>query len=755
MKAVVFTLNSLAKISSWGVDERWLETYNLLDRDSGLKRIEKEDVVYLIEINLETDLCPIIVLDQSVLESKPRICVNILERSNRVAQRFYTPNVSISSNWRQHYENGILSIFAGTQTTGGGSRIHFKTKMKRKSDQEYDDLFLYAITDGAIPFNRIPTRNEIYNVARDHFADAILTPYSDGISEHSSGTILLNRALLPQGFSPGTNYEEWYLHKLTEEQRQFVDKPLNGPVRLRGSAGTGKTSALVIKFLKDGQNKNLIRRNAKFGFVTHSHASTDYVKSIAETLDGKGVLGDNSCKMEIRTIYDLAHNYLRFELDRLTPLSLDGLEGKQLQFELIESVLKDFANTKGIWRQYQNINNENLVRWQRSHKGNPDAELVRAIMNEFANVLDADGIRSGEESGERYAEGRGMHRPNWLMNLKDKDDRILILEIHRRYRRMLSDMQTLSVDQMISDFNSFLDSNRWDRIRGREGYDAIFVDELHLFTAIERQTLHKLVKLKFEDDGRPVRPNIFMAYDLKQSPRDTFTQYSETKNNLFTKRTGLQNADLVRLSKVFRYTPEIAEFLQDLDAQFPAIDIPGEWEAYTGDAQLDNGNRPELTIYPDERSLFRNVFREAQRTAERSFARVKNRITTAVLCPSEEMFRRYLVAAEAQFKNSVLSIVSRDPISELRRAKRKFVFSMPEYVAGLQFQTVFLIHVDQNEAPMDAGIGIRRQFISNIYLGASRAEETLKLSACTSRGGASQVFSLAFDRNTLTKVIRT
>jgi hypothetical protein len=34
---------------------------------------------------------------------------------------------------------------------------------------------------------------------------------------------------------------------------------------------------------------------------------------------------------------------------------------------------------------------------------------------------------------------------------------------------------------------------------------------------------------------------------------------------------------------------------------------------------------------------------------------------------------------------------------------------MPEYVAGLQFETVFLIHVDAREALPDAGMGARRQ----------------------------------------------
>jgi hypothetical protein len=116
----------------------------------------------------------------------------------------------------------------------------------------------------------------------------------------------------------------------------------------------------------------------------------------------------------------------------------------------------------------------------------------------------------------------------------------------------------------------------------------------------------------------PKRPPIFMAYDLKQSPRDSFTQYGEQDNNLFTAAAGLQNADLVKLSKVFRYTPEIARFLEDLDATFPAIDIPGEWDAYAGEPQLASGNTPELVVFKDERSLFKTVFGEAVQQARRN-----------------------------------------------------------------------------------------------------------------------------------------
>jgi hypothetical protein len=200
---------------------------------------------------------------------------------------------------------------------------------------------------------------------------------------------------------------------------------------------------------------------------------------------------------------------------------------------------------------------------------------------------------------------------------------------------------------------------------------------------------------------------------------------------------------------VFRYTPQIAEFLADLDASFPAIDIPGEWDAYAGKAQLDDGQVPDLTVFRDERALFSAILRSAEgvaRVAPGGGRRV------AVLCTSDEMFDRYVAAAEGQFAGRHIAITSREPSSELRHAGKRFILSMPEYVAGLQFDAVFVIHVDAAEAPLDSGDAVRRRFISNVYLGSSRAEQTLHLSACLSRGGKSDILNMALARHSLREI---
>lgn len=742
MKALVLTPGALFRLSQFSIEPNWFDSFGVPAGDHSLKRVVVQDMVYLIEPDLESDEGPIVVISLEGRDSvlgDPSTRGATLERIITTGRWIYTDSVNIPPAWRKHHQDSLFSIQAGPRAYDWRPRVHFD-----KNPRGSQDLFAFSRTKDTVVFTGLDRHLDLYDAARENFTEVVLAPHDMGAPNGDGNGITLSHRL-PQGFVQGATLEQWYASKLTNEQRFFVDRPHDGPVRLRGAAGTGKTLSLVVKFLRDGIQAEKEGRRLKVGFVTHSFASVDLITSIAESLDRTGLFhipGDH-VKLEVRTLYDLAHTHLNFELSQLQPLSLDGREGRRLQGELIETSLKEMGGSAIARAQFGGLSPEIAQRWDDVVDGR-NRRLVAEVMNEFASVLDAEGVRAGEERGEKYAKGSSS-RPTWLMHLPTELDRRFVLEVHRRYRKILGEMDTLSVDQMVGDFNAFLDSNRWDRIRARDGYDVLFVDELHLFTSIERQTLHKLFRRNTDDAGIPRRPPIFMAYDLKQSPQDTFASYLDGDSNLFSASTGLQGSELIKLEQVFRYTPQIAEFLADLDATFPAINIPDEWEAYTGRAEGD-GEAPELTVFPDELSLFRTVLTQAHQTA-RIIDGGGRRV--AVLCASEEQFDKYLPIAAGQFEGKHVAIVSREPSSELRHAGKRFILSMPEYVAGLQFDTVFLIHVDASDAPVGSADGVRRRFISNIYLGSSRAEKSLRISACLTRGGKSDILDMALERKSL------
>lgn len=106
----------------------------------------------------------------------------------------------------------------------------------------------------------------------------------------------------------------------------------------------------------------------------------------------------------------------------------------------------------------------------------------------------------------------------------------------------------------------------------------------------------------------------------------------------------------------------------------------------------------------------------------------------AVLCLSHEQFDIYQQAGN--YKKNFLPIASRSLIDSVEHAGKRFIFSMPEYVAGLQFDTVYLIEANENDvAETGAGLAARRRFVSAVYLGASRAQRVLEIFSNMTRGG--------------------
>ncbi|MBR0984577.1 UvrD-helicase domain-containing protein [Bradyrhizobium liaoningense] len=741
---LVFEPGVFFQILQCEIDDEWFSSYQIPAELQSIKRVAVGDLVFFVSDNLSSDSSSLIVIDLSpphAIFRGDKVDRYVLDRIHTIARSVLTSSVSIPFNWHSHSNGSIQSVYAATRNVGGGSRIHFDTNPAGNRD-----LLFFARVEAPIEFSKLRTPDDVYLGARAGLTIAIKAPKPRKVTQQNATGINLSPRL-PEIFSRGATLGQWYETKLTDEQRAFVDKPYDGPVRLRGAAGTGKTLSLAVKFVRDALSFHQSNLDRRLCFLTHSSGTVNQVTGICLELDSVGILTGQSKSVvtHIRTLYDLAYDYLRFDLDQLTPLSLDGREGRQLQAELIKGILKEMRSDVTLAR-YGDISEDLGTAWSSSETSDVHTRFVLEIMNEFASVLDADGVWAGTEKGEKYAKGQLGYRPVWLMQLPTERDRRFVLEVHRRYRNLLTEMNALSVDQMVADFNSFLDRNTWDRVKSTKGFDAVFVDELHLFTSIERQVLHKLVRNTLRPDGTAIRPPIFMAYDVKQSPRDTFTYVGEADGSLFSASTQLQNSELVKLSKVFRYTPQIADFLYDLDAIFPAIDLAGEWEQFAVTAQVADGDRPTLRVYRDEAELLRVVFSAAIDQARKLGGK-----RVAILCINEVLFDQYDGIARKRFEGRLVHINSRDPNPDLRHAGKKAVFSMPEYVAGLQFEVVHLIHIDAQDAPKELNIGERRRLISSIYLGASRAERELHLHCCETRGGPASMLGLAQQRGSLVR----
>ena len=177
------------------------------------------------------------------------------------------------------------------------------------------------------------------------------------------------------------------------------------------------------------------------------------------------------------------------------------------------------------------------------------------------------------------------------------------------------------------------------------------------------------------------------------------------------------------------------------------MDLEGEYATYVAESQQEDGETPTLTVYETDITLVDSVFEHAARIARDIDGGGRQ---VAVLCLNEAMFDKIRVAGRVRDK--FVPITTREDLKELRYAKSKCVFSMPEFVAGLQFHTVFLIHADSADYDENQGQGARRRYVSRAYLGASRAARKIMLSSSKQHGGPCQLMNVPLANTTLRRV---
>src|SRR5262249_30100790 len=143
------------------------------------------------------------------------------------------------------------------------------------------------------------------------------------------------------------------------------------------------------------------------------------------------------------------------------------------------------------------------------------------------------------------------------------------------YINGLAQDRLLTVDQLVNDFLNYLETFSWNILRDAEGYDFVFVDELHLFTEQERLSLQYL--------ARPASqyPRLFMALDPRQAPSEV---YAGVPASVVARgESGRADLDLgevpaLELSTVHRFTPEILKLVQHVHRSYPALDLGPDWE---------------------------------------------------------------------------------------------------------------------------------------------------------------------------------
>lgn len=734
LDAIVIEQSALSILDSAIIEEDWFAEFGVPPQGGELRRVVYNNIAYIFTGDADEGSGLLVVNTKSDgVFSSTINPLQIFERIIRVALRQFDRGISIPVQWSPFNDGSLFSIFATNLSRKSNVRVYFN-----RSPDESNNIYAYAITDGPKILTEAPSNIEVYKKAVDGYLDAILTedPLPKPLAAGNYG-LVLSKPLGSFLARPG-DISEWVERILTDEQLAFVNSDTKSPIRLRGAAGTGKTQAMVIKCLKELYHDADIGGDKTFLFLTHSSAlAQEVVRGMLYALDPSGrwselLTGDGEKKLLIGTLYELAQTKLDYQKKGLRPISIDGTEGRELQRDIIKEIIIAIKNDAYI--NIELLDSCEMLK-VRIHDDRYHPELIDEIVNEFACTLDAENIRKGSKEAEQYITSQ---RDRWQMQLYTPSERRVILEIYEMYRIKLKQEKFFSLDQMIADFCRYLNTYEWDQLRDRDGFDQIYVDEYHFFTKIEAMTFQPLFKPRSATEGRWP---IIMAYDLKQSTTDAPLSGGIAR---FV-NPGVGASVAMELNQVFRYTPQITSFLSDIDGAFPAMDLEGEFINYTATSSLEQGPVPKLDVFRTDIELIDTIFEAAQRLAA---SNSEGGQQVAVLCLNTELYERYLEVG--RIKKYHIPIKSREDLKELRYAKKKCIFSMPEYVSGLQFEHVFLIHADEADLTSEyLSEGAKRRYISRVYVGASRTKKNLTIASSLERGGVSSVLTTPLANGTL------
>jgi hypothetical protein len=729
-EAVCFDLHAAKSfLHGYPINPDWWANFPLNIADRGISTHEIEGIAYSLsdQAAIETPLIIIKLTGGKLFDifDTEQKKLEALTRTLKAAVLIFDHGGRLPTYWRPFSGGEYLTFQSNNRSSGENKRI---AVYRRLGDQNY--AYAFDVTQRQSDYDHLMPDFKLLEKVFKNYPDALDLPKSvDRARQLSTGVFELDEDVRTVVLE--SRLEIVYNTHLTSEQRRFVDCPAEQAIRLKGAAGTGKTLAMVVKLLREAAQRMEKGFGYRLLYLTHNVSASDSVKSYSEAIDDRGVINNQSDEHLVRidTLFGLAAEQLTFELEGVSPVSYDGYEGKKLQLYLVESIVDRYRRSRWITKRGK-VSEEFASRFETPRDGVDFQLLCWDILNEIACVLDADGVRDSHTRRERYLRQR---RSNMVMKLDGAEDRGVILDIYDLYRKELLEQNMISVDQLVADYLGFLDSYRWELRRKKQGYDVIFVDEYHLFNSLEKSVFPSLIR----DSACPLPP-IIMALDPRQSPRYTFLDFGTDDADFGRATTRAQAKIEFRFNDIFRYTPEILSLLHYVNQSFPAEDLGDEWLGSDAASRAPSGPKPEAI----EALNREQQYDKAIHLAKNHLRRGSKGRDVAILVMTFEAFET--VSKAGKYADDVFVIDGRDALNKLRYAGRRVILSMPEFVAGAQFDHVIVTDVNEREENEDRKRAmIKRRFVSNLYLAVSRARRGVIVLGHRELGGLAQVIRRA------------
>lgn len=476
-------------------------------------------------------------------------------------------------------------------------------------------------------------------------------------------------------------FNNWKTY-LTNKQKAFIYKDVNGAERLEGAAGTGKTLSMILRCIY------LLQKNEdkRYVFVTHSRATKEYIIQIFKKnfpeVDNLLCSNDEERNrpLLVTTLQEWCIHFLGVYLAETEYLDKDAQESKELQRYYIEEAYDKVIAKE--WSTYKTICSSKFVEYMQNTDKNL---LLEMLQYEIATLI------KGRCDGDidKY---RIFDRPSYSIPCQNENDRVYLYLIYKQYQASLEIINQFDSDDIILTALGQLNTPIWKRRRSQEGFNACFIDETHLFNLNELSVFHYLNK----DDSKN---NIVFALDKSQHIGERGI-LDETMYSILNVKEGnkiSQNYDVV-----FRSSPEIVNLAYNVLSSgvsvFDHFENPlVDSTSVLSKSEIEKCVSPRYELLSSDQEMIERAFDEVDKYSKKHKI---SKATSLIVVTSSDLLDEVQKYAKLEHKSHVV-INSRGDAIKVQSAfcQNKYIIGGIDYIGGLEFQNVIIVGVDEGRVP--------------------------------------------------------
>lgn len=534
-------------------------------------------------------------------------------------------------------------------------------------------------------------------------------------------------------------YGEWDSY-LTKTQRDFISRPLKGAERLEGPAGSGKTLSLILrciylleKSIADGNEYKII-------FITHSIATKDRIQdlfyAIYPSIDKYLENADNhpSVSILITTLQEWSKKNLGGNIVYDTELiDKDAGISKGYQLMMIEEA---YAQLKeNTWKGYEVICSKEFVDFINKTQL---SDILDLLQYEISVVIKgrADGV------GEKYKQ---IERPSLGLPLRSNEDKMFVWKIFEKYQQSLERSGLFDTDDITLSALGQLDTPIWKRRSIREGYDACFIDEAHLFNFNELSVFHYLNKPQLKNH---------IVYVLDKSQNSGEVGFTDSELSSLEESKTIKT----KLNTIFRSSSEIVNLafnvLSSNVTLFTHFENPLDYCSSSFTSEDDKKCiKPSYTLAETDDEMIALAISDVEKYCNIH----KIRRSDILIVSSDLQLLNVLLKILKNGNKPHVVLQSRNDYNTVKTAisDNKYIVGGIDYVGGLEFDAVFILGIDKGRVPPESNDrGNHYQFTNyawhnRMYVAISRAKYYVALYG-NSQNGYSAVFDTARNSGIIT-----